>query len=53
MLQAKVRMILHGTRDQKTIEVLLEAPAELKSKYKIGPLIGEGNFATVRQCLDK
>ena len=48
-----MKLILSGTKDQKTLEVMLEAPAELKAKYKIGPLIGEGNFATVRQCLDK
>ena len=31
----------------------MDAPPELNTKYKIGPMIGEGNFATVRQCLDK
>ena len=28
-------------------------PRELTTKYKIGKVIGEGNFATVKECVDK
>jgi len=28
-------------------------PAQLRIKYKIGKVIGEGNFATVKECTEK
>jgi len=28
-------------------------PTQLRIKYKIGRVIGEGNFATVKECTEK
>lgn len=28
-------------------------PTKLRVKYKIGKVIGEGNFATVKECVEK
>lgn len=49
-----MKRILHsGSRVPGTSEPEPVLPSQIRLKYKIGKIIGDGNFAVVRRCSDR
>ena len=46
-----MKRALNQSNDQRDVEPIV--PSQIGLKYKIGKIIGDGNFAVVRRCIDR
>lgn len=49
--KTSMKRALNQSNDQRESEPVV--PSKIGLKYKIGKIIGDGNFAVVRQCVDR
>lgn len=49
--KTSIKRALIQSNDQRDPELVV--PTKIGLKYKIGKIIGDGNFAVVRQCMDR
>lgn len=40
-------------KNTSSLENPIKAPTIINQKYKVGDIIGDGNFAVVRHCIDR